>query len=122
MGAESLSGQGYAEQVHLALIKYSVLRLALFVGSLIVLYAIGVRASIVLLLLPAVISLVLSYLLLAKQRDAVALALSERISGRLERRQGLGQSDEDAEDADVDLAATRSAPPTETSQHPTKNP
>jgi uncharacterized protein DUF4229 len=100
-GRESLSGQGYAEQVHLALIKYSVLRLALFVGSLALLYAVGVRQSILMLALAAAISLALSYLLLTKQRDAVALALSERINGRIDRRQGVGQSDADAEDADV---------------------
>jgi hypothetical protein len=86
--------------VHLALIKYSVLRLALFVGSLMLLYAVGVRQSILMLVLAAVISLALSYVLLAKQREAVAQALSERISGRLDRR-SPGQADADAEDADV---------------------
>ena len=104
-----MSGPGYADQVHLALIKYSVLRLALFVGSLILLYALGVRQSIVLLVLPALISLGLSYVLLARQRDAVAVALSERINGRIARRQGLGQSDADAEDADVAAAQKSSA-------------
>jgi hypothetical protein len=106
-GAKTLSGAGYADQVHLALIKYSVLRLSLFVGSLILLYALGVRQSIVLLVLPALISLGLSYVLLARQRDAVAVALSERINGRIARRQGLGQSDADAEDADVAAAEKR---------------
>jgi hypothetical protein len=94
--------------VHLALIKYSVLRLALFVGSLIVLYAVGVRRSWLMLLLAAGISLALSYLLLGKQRDAVAQGIAERVNSRLERRQGLGQSDADAEDADV--AASRHRP------------
>ena len=86
--------------MHLALIKYSVLRLALFVGSLMLLYAVGVRQSILMLVLAAVMSLALSYVLLAKQRDAVAQALSERISDRLDRR-SPGQADADAEDADV---------------------
>ena len=90
--------------MHLALIKYSVLRLALFVGSLVLLYAVGVRQSILMLVLAAAISLALSYLLLSKQRDEVALALSERISGRIDRRSGLGQSDADAEDADIEAA------------------
>ena len=88
--------------MHLALIKYSVLRLALFVVSLLALYAVGVRQSVLMLVLAAFISLTLSYLLLAKQRDAVALAISQRVSGRIDRRRGVGQSDEDAEDADVD--------------------
>ncbi|HST81274.1 MAG TPA: DUF4229 domain-containing protein [Kineosporiaceae bacterium] len=93
--------------MHLALIKYSVLRLALFVGSLIVLYAVGVRQSILMLVLAAGISLALSYLLLGKQRDAVAQGIAERINSRLEHRQGLGQSDEDAEDADVAASQRR---------------
>jgi hypothetical protein len=99
--------------VHLALVKYSVLRLALFVASLVVLYAVGVRESILMVVLAAFISLALSYLLLRKQRDAVALALSQRISSRIDRRQGLGQSDADAEDAD-DEAARAQAPGPET--------
>ncbi len=90
--------------MHLALIKYSVLRLALFVGSLILLYAVGVRPSILMLVLAAGISLALSYLLLGKQRDAVARGISERISARIDHRQGLGQADADAEDADVAAA------------------
>ena len=94
--------------MHLALIKYSVLRLALFVGSLIALYAVGVRRSILMVVLAALISVALSYLLLTKQRDAVALAISERINGRIDHRQGVGQSDADAEDADV-AAAERTA-------------
>jgi len=93
--------------VHLALIKYSVLRLALFVGSLIALYAIGVRRSILMLVLAAGISLALSYLLLGKQRDAVAQGIAERVSSRVENRQGFGQSDEDAEDADVAASQPR---------------
>jgi hypothetical protein len=90
--------------VHLALIKYSVLRLSLFVGSLIVLWAVGVRQSIVMLLLAAGISLALSYLLLRKQRDEVALALQSRIEGRLARRSRIGVADAEAEDAAVDAA------------------
>lgn len=90
--------------MHLALIKYSVLRLALFVGSLVVLYAVGVRRSIVMLALAAGISLALSYLLLGKQRDAVAQGIAARLSARVEERKGVGQSDEDAEDADVEAS------------------
>jgi hypothetical protein len=81
------------------LIKYSVLRLALFVGSLMLLYGVGVRPSVLLLALAAGISLALSYLLLGKQRSAVAQEISDRIEGRLQRRQAFGQSDAEAEDA-----------------------
>lgn len=102
--------------MHLALVKYSVLRLALFVASLVVLYAVGVRQSILMVVLAAFMSLALSYLLLRKQRDAVALALSQRISSRIDRRQGLGQSDADVEDADDE--ASRTAPPAKIPQAP----
>ena len=99
-----MSGPGYAGPVHLALIKYSVLRLALFVGSLMLLYAMGVRGSIVMLVLAAGISLALSYLLLSKQRAEVAQGISDRIGDRVARRQALGQADADAEDSDVEAA------------------
>jgi uncharacterized protein DUF4229 len=90
------SGRPYAGCVHLALIKYSVLRLGLFVASLTVLWAVGVRRSLLMVVLAALVSLALSYLLLGKQRDAVA----QEIESRVQRRQGWGQADADAEDSD----------------------
>jgi hypothetical protein len=98
--------------VHLALIKYSVMRLALFVGSLLLLSLVGVRRSVLLVVLAGVISLALSYLLLRKQREEVALALSERVRVRAEHRQGIGQADADEEDAAAAITRTgTSAPP-----------
>jgi uncharacterized protein DUF4229 len=91
--------------VHLALIKYSVMRLALFVVSLIGLYALGVRESILLLVLAAGVSLALSYLLLTKQRDELTRAIQERTSRRLDdaqQRRGFGAADAEAEDTAVD--------------------
>lgn len=88
--------------MHLALLKYSVMRLAIFVFSLIVLYAVGVRESLLLLVLAAAVSIALSYLLLRKQRDEVTRAFSERTSRRLDEtraRRGFGASDAAAEDA-----------------------
>ena len=82
--------------MHLALIKYSVLRLGLFVGSLAVLWVVGVKQSLLMVALAAFISLALSYLLLGKQRDAVAQAIQARVG----RRKGWGQADADAEDTD----------------------
>ena len=90
--------------MHLALIKYSVLRLALFVGSLVLLYAIGVRSSLALVFLAGAISLALSYLFLTKPRDDVALALMRGIDSRLARRTGIGHADADEEDAAVAAA------------------
>jgi hypothetical protein len=78
------------------------MRLALFVGSLIVLWALGVRRSILMLVLAAGISLALSYVLLRKQRDELAQALADRTRARLDKRLALGQADADAEDALVE--------------------
>jgi Protein of unknown function (DUF4229) len=90
--------------VHLALIKYSVLRLALFVGSIFLLAAVGMGRSILMFVLAAAISLALSYVLLRKQRDEVALALQTRIEGRVARRSRIGQVDAEEEDAALDAA------------------
>jgi Protein of unknown function (DUF4229) len=76
------------------MIKYTVLRLALFVVSLTVLWAVGVRQSLLMLILAALISLALSYLLLARQREEFAQAISERVGRRL-------GSDAESEDAAV---------------------
>jgi Protein of unknown function (DUF4229) len=103
--------------VHLALIKYSVLRLAFFVASLALLWALGVRRSFMMLVLASAISLALSYLLLNRQRDAVAVSLSRRIEARTLRRAGLGQADADHEDAVVD-AAERARQPDVRSEQP----
>jgi hypothetical protein len=112
--------------VHVALVKYSVLRLALFVGSLIVLWAVGVRQSIMMLVLAAIMSLALSYVLLRKQRDELARALAEHTQARLSRRSPIGQSDADAEDAAVESAARtaseRTTPERTTSEQATSEP
>jgi hypothetical protein len=91
--------------VHLALIKYSVMRMAIFVVSLIGLYAVGVRQSVLMLALALGISFALSYLLLRKQRDEVTRAIQERTSRHLDEKQarrGFGSADAEAEDAALD--------------------
>jgi hypothetical protein len=88
--------------VHLALIKYTVLRLTLFVVSLIVLWAVVRSASILLFVAAAAISLILSYLLLGKQRQELAEALADRVDTRVQRRHGEAV---DGEDAAEDRAA-----------------
>jgi hypothetical protein len=95
--------------VHVALVKYSVMRLAIFVASLIVLWAVGVRQSILMLVLAALVSLALSYVLLRKPREQLALALENRTRDRLDRHVAVGQSDADEEDAIIDAAAAQSA-------------
>ncbi len=86
--------------------KYSVLRLALFVGAMGVLYLCGAR-GLLNLLLAAVISMLLSYLLLRGLRDEVSRAIAGQIEARLPpsgpRTLGL-DDDSTAEDAAVDAA------------------
>jgi hypothetical protein len=91
--------------VHLALIKYTVMRLVLFVVVLIVLGLIMGR-SIMWLFLSAVISMALSYLFLRKPREQVAVAITERTGRRLDRKaaeRAAGRlSDDELEDQEAE--------------------
>ena len=79
------------------LVKFTVLRIALFVVVLAVLSLLGARGWL-LLLLAAVISLGLSYVLLRGPREELAEALAQRSSTRGRRR---SRTDEVAEDEDA---------------------
>jgi hypothetical protein len=90
------------------LLKFTVLRLALFVATLAVLYVIGARDWL-LLLLAAVVSLALSYVLLRAPREELAATIEQRAQQRaanrerpVPRRQSAAQRDADLEDAAVD--------------------
>jgi hypothetical protein len=78
-----------------ATLSYTVLRLAIFVIALGLLYLAGAR-GILLLVLAAVISAVTSLILLARQREAMAGSISRRVSSVRE------QLDEGAKAEDVD--------------------
>ncbi len=84
-----------------AVLRYSVLRIAIFIASLVVLSLLGVRKSVLMFVLAALISLILSYLLLRGPRDQLAQELADRVERRV--RSGRGE-DEVAEDAAVDAA------------------
>jgi hypothetical protein len=99
--------------VHLALIKYTVLRLGLFVVSLIVLWAVGVKSSIVLYAAAALISLILSYLLLGRPRNELATALADRVGNRVERRHAATLADDAEDQAAVQLSTADEAGPAE---------
>ena len=103
-----------------AVLRYTVLRIALFVAALAVLALLG-ASQLTALVGAAVVSLLLSYVLLRGPRDAAALAIAERTRARLDARNGTaadGQApdggrrrsriDEDAaaEDAAVEHRAT----------------
>jgi hypothetical protein len=80
-------------------IRYSVYRMGLFVAAVAVVYLLGAR-GLLLLVLSLLVSLALSYVLLRGPRQDVARALQERTERRLPpRRPGV---DEAAEDAAVD--------------------
>ncbi|HUZ23486.1 MAG TPA: DUF4229 domain-containing protein [Streptosporangiaceae bacterium] len=78
-----------------ATLSYTVLRLAIFVVALGLLYLAGAR-GILLLVLAAVISAVTSLVLLARQREAMAGSISRRVTGVRE------QLDEGTKAEDVD--------------------
>ncbi len=89
---------------------YSAMRLGLFLSCLVVLLALGAR-GVLAVLLAAVISLALSYVLLRRQRDSVARALLARRAGVSSTSQSFGEflrSDAAAEDAAADAAAAKS--------------
>ena len=85
-----------------AFLKYSLIRLALFVPLLVLFYFLGVG------LIPAVIfaglmAVAISYLFFQKQRDAAAAAMRERFSGRAKPIRTAGEvEDAEAEDGLVE--------------------
>lgn len=86
------------------MLRYSILRLLVFFGVLSLLWLLGLRDTEdqwKLLVLSALISMVLSYFLLARFREESTRQLAERVQKRAEARQaGAGESDEAAEDAE----------------------
>lgn len=91
---------------------YSVQRLGLFVAALVVFGLLGAR-GVLAVILAALTSLGLSYVLLGRQREAVATRVAQRIDRRLGAAPGPAgrQADADtaAEDAADDALRGRSA-------------
>ncbi|MBV9446969.1 MAG: DUF4229 domain-containing protein [Streptosporangiaceae bacterium] len=69
-------------------LAYSSSRILLFVVSVIVLHLIGI-GGLLLWALAFVISMLVSYVLLSKQRDAMSVALAGRLANRRKRGPGL---------------------------------
>jgi hypothetical protein len=94
-------------------LRYTVFRLLIFFGCLVFFWLVGLRNDqILLLLVSATVSVILSFFLLRSQRDR----FSEQIQARMEKRQEakrLAQgavdpdSDEAAEDAELDQRPDR---------------
>ena len=78
-----------------ATMSYTVLRLMLFFAALLVLYWAGV-GGFMLVVLAAVISALISYVLLYRLRDSMSISLSSRI-GRFRDRLDEGTRSEDVD-------------------------
>ena len=95
------------------MLRYTVLRLLIFFGCLVFFWLVGLRNDqILLLLVSATASVLLSFFLLRSQRDR----FSEQIQDRMEKRQEAKRraqggvdpdSDEAAEDAELDQRPDR---------------
>ena len=85
------------------MVRYTIMRLGIFFGVLLAAWLLGLRNDPALLLLvSAVVSVVLSFFLLRRQRDE----FSERIATKLEQRQEARRAAEtDGPDAETDEAA-----------------
>jgi mannitol-specific phosphotransferase system IIBC component len=89
-------------------LRYTVFRLLIFFGCLLFFWLVGLRNDQVLLLLvSATVSVVLSFFLLRSQRDRFSEQIAERVEKRQEakraaRQAGDRQTDEDVEDAELD--------------------
>lgn len=97
------------------MLRYTVLRLLIFFGCLLLLWLVGLRGpdqQVWLLLGSAGASVVLSYFLLRRPREEFAAKLAERIERRFEARRRTTGSDEEAEDAE-DAALENGARPNE---------
>ena len=79
-------------------IVYTASRLALFALTLVVLYAFGLR-QLLLLLVAVLVSGLLSYVLLSRQRDAMSQAVVERGHGLRQRMQEATEAEDEYDEA-----------------------
>ena len=86
------------------MLRYSVLRLLIFFGVLSLLWLVGIRDQWMLLVLAALISMVLSFFVLARFREESTAELARRIERRAAAKQAgtpaVSGADEAAEDAE----------------------
>ena len=87
-------------------LRFTLMRLMIFFGCLLVYWLVGLRSEAQqpwLLLAAAVTSVILSYFLLRRERDRMSERFAEKVDRRLQaRREGIGGEDEDAEDAELE--------------------
>ena len=85
-------------------LRYTVLRLGIFVVCLVVARELGARTWLA-LLIAAVTSVLLSLVLLRRQREQMAVALQQRIDGRIAAQQGGAKKSRFARGLDEDERA-----------------
>ena len=86
----------------MAFLKYSLIRLAIFV-PLFVLFALLQVGALMAVICAALIAFAISYLFFQKQRDAASAALQHRFSGKAKPMRSAGEvQDANAEDALLD--------------------
>ncbi|MGG5259141.1 DUF4229 domain-containing protein [Phycicoccus avicenniae] len=94
-----------------AMVRYTVLRLMIFLGCLLALWLVGLRGpenSVLLVVLAAVLSLGISFFALRRFREDYSAALAQRLEERAALRTARGStdgSDEQAEDAETGAGA-----------------
>lgn len=93
-----------------SLLKFTVLRLALFVAALWALALLG-ASRLVALLGAALVSFLLSYVLLRGPREQLAVEIANRVEHRHERAPSAADEDAALEDAAVDGARPERAGP-----------
>lgn len=96
------------------MVRYSLLRLMIFFGLLIVFWLVGMRGFL-LLGVSAVVSMAVSLLLLQGPRAEFSAKIAARVDERARRAATAAHVDEDSEDAEAAAAAaTEDAPATAT--------
>lgn len=87
------------------MVRYSLLRLMIFFGVLAALWLLGLRdrdEQLLLLVLSALISMAISFVVLKRFREDYSRQIAERLQRRAEGRHGAGGADEQAEDAEAE--------------------
>ena len=86
------------------MVRYSLLRLLIFFGCVGLLWLLGLRSAeqgLMLVVGAALLSMVISYVVLRPFREDYSAQIAERLQARSERRRQTGPTDEDIEDAET---------------------
>ncbi len=87
------------------MVRYTLLRLLIFFGCLVFFWLVGLRRpdqQVYLLLASALVSVVLSYFVLRREREQFSARIAERIERRSQVRRSATGVDEEAEDAELE--------------------